>query len=132
MKCPFKECFGNVVNCTYLGDGDSGECTDFYQCPKFHDSWCCDQIRQQLKAQIRSDERTVNEMPRCSDHHMTLNKDGEGKCSVPMWRGSAPAGFCDRVAYGVYEYREDGYQGYVPYLACFVHGGPMQKKEKEK
>ena len=63
-----------------------------------------------------------------------------GRCSVPMWRGGAPAGTCDRPAYGerppcgtwrnAYtgeEHRLDGrYNGYVPGLACDVHGGPTR------
>lgn len=70
-------------------------------------------------------------------HHQELNSCGEGKCSVPMWMGGGPAGFCDRTAYGErpraevfrrwdgYEYRADGlYAGYVPALACPMHGGP--------
>lgn len=61
-----------------------------------------------------------------------------GTCSVPMWMGGCPAGFCDEPAYGerpvCREYRdpytgetfrEDGrYSGYVPDLACPRHGGP--------
>jgi len=59
------------------------------------------------------------------------------KCSVPMWRNGTPAGACDQPAYGErppgktyrrwdgYEYRADGrYPGYVPGLACPIHGGP--------
>lgn len=77
----------------------------------------------------------------------TLNKwhkeliDGVGKCSVPMWMGGCPAGFCDEPAYGErpkcasYQtvggeyYRLDGrYSGYVPGLACVAHGGPSKSK----
>lgn len=68
-------------------------------------------------------------------HELT---DGVGKCSVPMWMGGCPAGFCDKPAYGkpppskmFYSYatremvRWDGrYNGYVPGLACEGHGGP--------
>lgn len=64
--------------------------------------------------------------------------NGVGKCSVPMWMGGCPAGFCDEPAYGerptcseFYSYaqgrrvRSDGkYDGYVPSLACQGHGGP--------
>lgn len=70
-------------------------------------------------------------------HHRELNEQGKGRCSVPMWCGGGPAGFCDCPAYGEqppgktirrwdgYEYREDGlYAGYVPGLACIAHGGP--------
>jgi hypothetical protein len=61
-----------------------------------------------------------------------------GKCSVPMWMGGGPAGFCDQPAFGErsdapthrrwdgYEWRDDGrYPGYVPALACPQHGGPQ-------
>jgi hypothetical protein len=72
-----------------------------------------------------------------SDHHRTL-VNGVGKCSVPMFAGfGAPAGFCDRDAYGERpdcpsirypdggERRLDGkFTGYVPALACPRHGGP--------
>lgn len=70
--------------------------------------------------------------------HQELNEQGVGKCSVPMWSGGMPDGFCDRDAYGVRPQckmfwdhihgcyaREDGkYDGYVPALACPAHGGP--------
>lgn len=36
----------------------------------------------------------------CSKHHKELDKNGIGKCSVPMWRNGMPAGFCDKTAYG--------------------------------
>lgn len=75
-------------------------------------------------------------MAQMSKHHTTLT-DGVGKCSVPMWMGGCPAGFCDEPAYGkrlegemVRDYtgrmfRLDGrYAGYVPGLACPGHGGP--------
>ena len=81
---------------------------------------------------------------RLSSHHETLDEFGEGKCSVPMWSGVCPAGFCDRPAYGVrpegrthrrwdgYEYRDDGrYAGYVPALACPMHGGPSVRTFKD-
>ncbi len=86
-----------------------------------------------------------DEMSSCSKHHKELNERGEGKCSVPMWMGGVPAGFCDRVAYGNYingeEFRDrdgrlrrlDGkYNGYVPHLACFRHGGPELKDVAHK
>ena len=76
---------------------------------------------------------------RMSTHHEKLNENGIGKCSVPMWSDGCPAGFCDNDAYGErpkgktirrwdgYEYREDGlYAGYVPGLACPIHGGPKK------
>ena len=76
-------------------------------------------------------------MSRMGEHHQTL-VDGVGKCSVPMWSGGMPGGFCDEPAYGKppptkYFYaayggermRADGrYSGYVPALACRPHGGP--------
>lgn len=77
-------------------------------------------------------------MARTEEHHRKLNDQGEGKCSVPMWMGGCPAGFCDERAFGERppsrEYRNghtgrmqrfDGrYDGYVPGLACPAHGGP--------
>jgi len=64
--------------------------------------------------------------------------DGVGACSVPMWQGGCPAGFCDKPAFGrrpeSQQYRAawsgemmrmDGrYNGYVSGLACEAHGGP--------
>jgi hypothetical protein len=76
-------------------------------------------------------------MSRMSEHHQKLNEFGEGKCSVPMWCNGMPADFCDQPAYGErppgrtyrrwdgHEWRADGlYSGYVPGLACPMHGGP--------
>ena len=76
-------------------------------------------------------------MARLSEHHQKLNEQGEGKCSVPMWMAGCPSGFCDEPAYGErppgtthrrwdgFEWRDDGlYPGYVPALACPMHGGP--------
>ena len=34
-------------------------------------------------------------MSRLRKHHEELNAEGVGKCSVPMWSGGGPAGFCD-------------------------------------
>lgn len=81
---------------------------------------------------------------RMSKHHETLDEYGEGKCSVPMWSGGCPAGFCDKPAYGTrppgvvrrrwdgFEYRDDGlYPGYVPALACPDHGGPSIRTFKD-
>lgn len=76
-------------------------------------------------------------MASLSEHHKTLT-NGAGKCSVPMWSGGCPDGFCNRAAYGNYipgpmfrdawtgeRRRLDGkYSGYVPALACEMHGGP--------
>jgi hypothetical protein len=70
-------------------------------------------------------------------HHHELDEMGEGRCSVPMWSNGCPDGFCDAPAYGKrlpttfhtrwdgYVYADDGgYAGYVPALACPMHGGP--------
>jgi hypothetical protein len=80
---------------------------------------------------------------RTSKHHKELNENGEGKCSVPMWIMGCPAGFCDEVSYGKPEpcaryrrrdgttFRADGrYDGYVPGLACWGHGGPKGRYHK--
>ena len=80
-------------------------------------------------------------MASTSKHHHELDSDGVGKCSVPMWLGGSPAGFCNEPAYGEppksrmvwhaprQQYvREDGrYDGYVPGLACVCHGGPKSR-----
>lgn len=77
-------------------------------------------------------------MSTLQQHHMTVNQDGQGKCSVPMWRAGSPAGFCDAPAFGERPHspmrmnysagrmmRDDNrYDGYVPGLACVCHGGP--------
>lgn len=77
-------------------------------------------------------------MSRLAEWHQQVNELGEGKCSVPMWCNGMDAGFCDRPAYGERppagkvirrfdgsDYRLDGlYAGYVPGLACSIHGGP--------
>jgi len=62
-----------------------------------------------------------------SPHHKELNDQGIGKCSKPMWCDGVPAGFCDRVAYGK-PVRESGY---VPALACSLHGGPTVRTFKD-
>lgn len=80
-------------------------------------------------------------MSRISDHHVA--KCGvEGKCSVPMWQGGLPGGFCDRPAWGEQFAFGSGYEDpswlrpgqwaggggrqkpYAPGLACDHHGGP--------
>ena len=72
--------------------------------------------------------------------HQELDEHGIGKCSVPMWMGGLPAGFCDQPAYGERPScetlkRADGtlmrldgrYEGYIPGLACPHHGGPTTR-----
>lgn len=39
-------------------------------------------------------------MSTLQQHHKILNEAGVEKCSVPMWSGGSPAGFCDADAYG--------------------------------
>jgi hypothetical protein len=77
-------------------------------------------------------------MAQLSKHHRELT-NGIGKCSVPMWSGGFPSGFCDELAYGkrppsqeFYSYAQmrmvrwdNRYNGYVPGLACVSHGGPQ-------
>jgi hypothetical protein len=84
-------------------------------------------------------------MSALSEHHKTLNEDGIGKCSVPMYMGGMPAGFCDRPAYGErsagtewWNYaaqqmmRHDGkYAGHMSGLACSCHGGPSSRVFKD-
>lgn len=79
----------------------------------------------------------------CSKHHKELNEQGYGKCSVPMWQyPGVPAGFCNHIAFGeplpYKTFRDDlgklqrydgGYCGYVPGLACYVHGGPKYNQK---
>ena len=77
-------------------------------------------------------------------HHQKLDADGRGRCSVPMFMGGGPAGFCDEPAFGErpdavthsrwdgFEWREDGlYSGFVPGLACVKHGGPKTRAFKD-
>ena len=69
--------------------------------------------------------------------HRIVDELGAGSCSVPMWIFGNPEGFCDAPAFGErptsvtrtrwdgHVYRNDGrYAGYVPALACPMHGGP--------
>ena len=74
----------------------------------------------------------------CKQAHDDACNGVLGKCSVPMWMHGCPAGTCENKAYGLRPpsrmwmnysagrmMREDlRYDGYVPGLACFVHGGP--------
>lgn len=76
-------------------------------------------------------------MSQTSKHHHQLT-NGVGKCSVPMFQGGCPSGFCDKPAYGERPKCETffnhaagerqrldlRYNGYVPGLACEDHGGP--------
>lgn len=69
-------------------------------------------------------------MAQIGRHHRELT-DGVGKCSVPMWMGGLPAGFCDEPAYG--EQTKRGrltYNHHVPALACPGHGGPEMNAEE--
>lgn len=80
-------------------------------------------------------------MSMLSDKHRATDSMGFGLCSVPMWNGGCPSGFCDRQAYGerphspmVMNYsagrmvrRDRKYDGYVPGLACPHHGGPTSR-----
>ena len=72
-----------------------------------------------------------------SKHHQELT-DGVGKCSIPMWSGGCPAGFCDNPAYGPQEKGQRRYgefsrawgkwfSGYCSGLACYAHGGPAKR-----
>ncbi len=66
---------------------------------------------------------------RMMPYHHTLDENGVGKCSVPMWSGGLPAGFCDEPAYGTQTVEgERRYPHYVPALACPAHGGPNKPK----
>lgn len=80
-------------------------------------------------------------MSTLNQHHSQLDDMGFGKCSVPMWSGGCPSGFCDKPAFGVPPHspmrmnycsgqmnREDmRYAGHVPALACPGHGGPRSR-----
>ena len=81
-------------------------------------------------------------MARIGDQHENLDDQGIGKCSVPMWMGGSPAGFCNDPAYGerpepdhywIDAYTQERkrsdnkYDGYVPALACPGHGGPSTR-----
>lgn len=77
-----------------------------------------------------------------SEHHKKLNERGEGKCSVPMWSGGCPDGFCDNTAYSNHKggaywnhprtgervFVDGTYGGYVPALACPAHGGRTKEE----
>ena len=79
-------------------------------------------------------------MSTLSKHHSELNEKGEGKCSVPMWSGGCPDGFCDKPAYSKHKggeyyegrhgrhYLDGSYGGYVPALACPAHGGKTKQE----
>lgn len=66
-------------------------------------------------------------MSTLSEHHKKLNERGEGKCSVPMWCGGLPDGFCDKPAYSERQ-KGSNYDGYVPALACPAHGGKIKEE----
>lgn len=61
-------------------------------------------------------------MASCGLRHKELGPDGQGLCSVPMWMGGLPAGFCNETAYGPPVNPRP--ERYVPGLACPMHGGP--------
>lgn len=70
-----------------------------------------------------------------SPHHEALI-GGVGKCSVPMWRGGMPAGFCDRDAYGKQRKphsweRYPNELAYASGLCCEGHGGPPRPSALE-
>lgn len=69
----------------------------------------------------------------CGPLHKELNDQGYGKCSIPMWQGGMPAGFCDHIAFG-FRTKEGKrrYDGYVMYLACYGHGGPQYNQSIPK
>jgi len=67
---------------------------------------------------------------RLNKHHKELNKQGVGKCSVPMWMNGTPAGFCDKPAYSLHEGGKYAYSGYVPALACPLHGGRKDQRNE--
>lgn len=81
-------------------------------------------------------------MSTLSEHHKKLNERGEGKCSVPMWSGGCPDGFCDNTAYSNHKggaywnhprtgervFVDGTYGGYVPALACPGHGGRTKQE----
>jgi len=80
-------------------------------------------------------------MATLSKHNSELNERGEGKCSVPMWSGGIPSGFCDEPAFsrhkggeyfegrnGERHYLNGAYDGYVPALACPAHGGKTKEE----
>lgn len=82
-----------------------------------------------------------SEMSRLSKHHEELT-NGVGKCSVPMWSGGCPSGFCDKPAYSGHRggkyfvhpstgkriFFNGAYGGYVPALACPGHGGKTKEE----
>lgn len=64
---------------------------------------------------------------KCSEYHKKLGPDGVGQCSVPTWDEKGNECFCEAPAYGFQT--EEGmrrYRGYVPFLACWHHGGPKR------
>lgn len=62
-------------------------------------------------------------MSRLLQYHEELNERGEGKCSVPMWIGGVPGGFCDRPAFGRQQDPRTA-RSFAPGFACPAHGGP--------
>ena len=88
-------------------------------------------------------------MATLSEHHKP--KCGvEGKCSVPMWMGGLPSGFCDRPAFGEQYAKNSRYAPphwgpwerkgflmpggrsapYAPGYCCDRHGGPSADQNR--
>ena len=47
-----------------------------------------------------------------------------------MWSCGCPAGFCDKDAFG-FPVKNSKYDGYIPALACPIHGGPPSPNSEE-
>lgn len=64
----------------------------------------------------------------CGECHKKTDEMGLGLCSVPMFSGGVPAGFCNEEAYGKpTDMGKMRYGDYVPGLACALHGGPTTR-----
>lgn len=61
-----------------------------------------------------------------SERHLHVDENGVGLCSVRVFRGGLPGGFCNEPAYG--EQTEEGKlkcKDVAVGLACPAHGGPQ-------